>query len=78
MLNYLNGCEMKNIEADSADVAASFQQAVIDVLVNKATDAAIKSGGDCIAIAGGVAANSALRAALEDECNKNGIKMMLY
>ena len=75
VLNYLNGCEMKNIEADSADVAASFQQAVIDVLVNKATDAAIKSGGDCIAIAGGVAANSALRAALEDECNKNGIRL---
>ena len=75
VLNYLNGCEMKNIEVNVADVAASFQQAVIDVLVNKATDAAIKSGGNRIAIAGGVAANSALRAALEEECNKSGISL---
>lgn len=75
VLNYLNGCEMKNIEVNTADVAASFQQAVIDVLAERAISAALKSGGDRIAVAGGVAANSALRAAMEEACSKNGIEL---
>ena len=75
VLNYLNGCEMKNIEVNTADVAASFQQAVIDVLAEKAISAALKSGGDRIAVAGGVAANSSLRAAMEEACSKNGIEL---
>lgn len=75
VLNYLNSCEMKNIEINTADVAASFQQAVIDVLVTKAVNAAKKYGSSCIAVAGGVAANSALKASMEDNCQKNGIKL---
>lgn len=75
VLNYLNSCEMKNIEINNADIAASFQQAVIDVLVTRAVNAAKKTGDNCIAVAGGVAANSALRASMEENCHKNGIKL---
>lgn len=75
VLNYLNNCEMKNIEINTADVAASFQQAVIDVLVTRSVNAAKKSGSSCIAVAGGVAANSALKLSMEESCQKNGIKL---
>ena len=75
VLNYLNGCEMKNIEVNKADVAASFQQAVVDVLVERAVNAAKKLGDRRIAVAGGVAANSALRSAMKDKCNKEGIEL---
>lgn len=73
VLNYLNSCEMKGIEIHQADVAASFQKAVIDVLVEHSMDAVQKYGFDKFAIAGGVASNSGLRAALENECAKRRI-----
>jgi N6-L-threonylcarbamoyladenine synthase len=75
VLNYLNGCEMKGISVNTADVAASFQQAVIDVLVGRAVAAAKKLREDRIAVAGGVAANSALRQAMQEECDKEGIAL---
>ena len=73
VLNYLNSCEMKGIGIHQADVAASFQKAVIDVLVEHSMDAVQKYGFDKFAIAGGVASNSGLRAALETECAKRKI-----
>ena len=73
VLNYLNSCEMKGIQIHQADVAASFQKAVIDVLVEHSMDAVQKYGFDKFAIAGGVASNSGLRAALEAECAKRKI-----
>ena len=73
VLNYLNSCEMKNVEIHRADVAASFQKAVIDVLVEHSMDAVRKYGFDKFAIAGGVASNSGLRSALETECAKREI-----
>lgn len=73
VLNYLNGCEMKGIKVCQADVAASFQQAVVDVLVGRAVAAAKKLGEKRIAVAGGVAANSALRAAMQEQCDQAGI-----
>ncbi len=75
VLNYLNTCEMKNIEINTADIAASFQQAVIDVLVSRALRAANQLSNGQIAVAGGVAANSSLRASMQESCNKNGIKL---
>ena len=75
VLNYLNGCEMKGIEVNRADVAASFQQAVVDVLVGKAVSAAGKLGEKRIAVAGGVASNSALRAAMKQACDEAGIAL---
>ncbi len=73
VLNYLNGCQMKGIEINRADVAASFQKAVCDVLVEHAMIAVKESGLNKFAIAGGVASNSALRAAFEKACVERGI-----
>ena len=73
VLNYLNQCEMKNIEVNKADVAASFQKAVVDVLVDHSMKAVENYGFDKIAIAGGVASNSAIREAFSKECAKRNI-----
>lgn len=73
VLNYLNGCKMKGEPIKEADVAASFQKAVVDVLVEHAMLAVRESGLDKLAIAGGVASNGALRKAVEEACRKNGI-----
>lgn len=74
VLNYLNGCQMKGEEVNRADVAASFQKAVIDVLVEHSLHAVKEYGFDKFAIAGGVASNSSLREAFEKRCAKEGIK----
>lgn len=73
VLNYLNSCEMKGIEVNRADVAASFQKAVIDVLVEHSMEAIARNGLKKFAIAGGVASNSSLRAAFEEACGKRNI-----
>ncbi len=73
VLNYLNGCQMKGVEVNAADVAASFQKAVIDVLVEHGIHAVKQYGYDKFAIAGGVASNSSLRQAFEEECAKRNI-----
>ena len=73
VLNYLNGCKMKNIPIVQADVAASFQKAVVDVLVEHAMHAMEEYGFKKFAIAGGVASNSALRSAMEEACKKRGL-----
>lgn len=72
VLNYLNSCEMKGEEVNRADVAASFEQAVVDSLVSRTMHAAKETGYRKVAIAGGVAANSAIRSALKEACGKNG------
>lgn len=74
VLNYLNSCEMKGIEINTADVAASFQKAVIDVLVDHALAAVKEYGFSKFAIAGGVASNSSLREAFITECKKRQIE----
>lgn len=76
VLNYLNKAAMKNETVNPADVAASFQQAVLDVLVTKTIKAAEKENLSTILLAGGVAANSALREALSTEAKAKG--MMVY
>ncbi len=73
VLNYLNSCEMKGETVVPADVAASFQQAVIDVLVGHSMEALKRCGGDKLAIAGGVASNKHLREAMEEACRERGI-----
>lgn len=74
VLNYLNGCKMKHEPIVEADVAASFQKAVIDVLVEHAMKAVKEFGYDKFAIAGGVASNSSLRSAMQEACHRNGIR----
>jgi N6-L-threonylcarbamoyladenine synthase len=73
VLNYLNKMNMEGKEINKADVAAAFQEAVIDVLVEKAVSAALLKKSGKIAIAGGVAANSRLRERLSVEGDKRGI-----
>lgn len=73
VLNYLNGCQMKGEPVCQADVAASFQKAVTDVLVEHSVNAAKAYGFKKLAIAGGVASNSSLRAAFEKKCETEGI-----
>ena len=57
------------------DVAASFQEAVVDVLTDKAVRACRDSGIDTLVIGGGVAANSRLRAAAEERCGAAGVRL---
>ena len=74
VLNYLNGCKMKGETIVEADVAASFQKAVTDVLVGHAMDALDEYHMDKFAIAGGVASNGTIRQAMEEACREKGVK----
>jgi N6-L-threonylcarbamoyladenine synthase len=67
----------KHPDVATADVAASFQAAVVDVLVAKARRAAAQVGARGLVLGGGVAANSALREALLDACDEDGIRAFL-
>ena len=75
VLNYLNSAAQRGEELNNADVAASFQAAVVDVLVSKALQAAAKCGVKQIVLAGGVAANKDLKGKLQEECSKAGISL---
>ena len=74
VLNYINSAEMKGETINRADVAASFQKAVVEALVTRAISLAKETGMNQLAVAGGVASNSALRKALSEECDKNNIR----
>ena len=73
VLNYINSAEMKGETVNKADLAASFQKAVVDALVSRAIRLTKESGMNKLALAGGVASNSALRKTLKEECDKNAI-----
>ena len=74
VLNYINSCEMKGESFEPADIAASFQEAVVEVLVEHSMEAVDLYGVDKFAIAGGVAANQGLRKAMKEACEKKGIR----
>jgi N6-L-threonylcarbamoyladenine synthase len=67
----------KEPDASTADVASSFQRAVVDVLVTRAMAAAADVGARAVCLAGGVAANSLLRARIEQACGEAGIGAFL-
>ena len=75
VLNYINKAKMKGEEINPADVAASFQQAVLDVLVQKTVRAAVENGVSNILLAGGVAANGTLRDQLQTAANTHNIQV---
>lgn len=75
VLNYINKAKMKGIEINTADVAASFQQAVLDVLVQKTVHAAVQHNIDTILLAGGVAANGMLRDQLQEAAKLHNIQV---
>lgn len=73
VLNYINRAKMMGEEIPVPDLVASFQNAVVEALVSRATLAAKEYGYSRLAIAGGVASNSALREAMQAVCDKEGI-----
>lgn len=73
VLNYLNKATQKGEEVNQADLAASFQAGVVEVLVEKTLRAAKKTGTGSILLAGGVAANRSLRSTLEGRCRQEGL-----
>lgn len=75
VLNYINSEKQAGREINVPDVAASFQAAVLDVIVAKTVGAAVDMGKDKIVLAGGVASNSMLREMLRKECDKKGLKL---
>lgn len=75
VLNYINSEKQAGREINTADVAAGFQAAVLEVIVAKTVGAAMDMGKDRIVMAGGVAANSMLRQMMEKECSTGGIKL---
>lgn len=74
VLNYINGCKMKNELIVEADIAASFQKAVTQVLIDHAMMAVDEFGMNKFAIAGGVASNSTLRNGMKEACEKKGVR----
>ena len=74
VLNYINSLEMKGLPVPRADIAASFQKAVIEVLVAKAMEAVEETGMDTLVLAGGVAANSSLEQRLREAAAARGVK----
>ncbi len=75
VLNYINSCKQKDIEINLEDVAASFQAAVVDVLVEKTISAAKEKNTNIVAIAGGVASNEGLRDSLTKRCELEGLSL---
>ncbi|SCZ80540.1 tRNA (adenosine(37)-N6)-threonylcarbamoyltransferase complex transferase subunit TsaD [Acidaminobacter hydrogenoformans] len=76
VLSYLNQMKMKGEPIVIEDVAASFQEAVVDVLTDKAVAAALRSQVKTLVLAGGVAANSRLREVLDLKTKANGLRML--
>ena len=77
VINYAHGKEQKGEELPRADLAASFQSAALDILVEKAIQAAKEYNLKTVTVGGGVAANGYLREKLAKECEKNGLKLVL-
>ncbi|MBR6647551.1 MAG: tRNA (adenosine(37)-N6)-threonylcarbamoyltransferase complex transferase subunit TsaD [Clostridia bacterium] len=75
VINHLHKCEQKGEPINKADIAASFQKAVVDVLTKNTVKAAKDFGAYTVVLAGGVSANTALRNSFEDAAAKNGLKL---
>ncbi len=77
LINQVHKMRMKQEMLSDADVAASFQQAVVKQLVEKTMLAAEDTHADTVALAGGVASNSALRMRMNEACQKRGIRLVM-
>ena len=75
VLNYLNSQKMKGLDISVEDVAASFQRAIVEILVEKTIKCVLEREANRVVLAGGVAANSSLREHLRTECEKNNIDL---
>ena len=78
VLNHVRGLKTESIpEGTVADICASFQEAVVEVLVKKTIQAAKSAGVESIVVGGGVGANSALRHGLKEAADANGLRLFL-
>lgn len=77
VINYVHTQTARGIEINKADVAASFQHSAVDVLIEKALQAAKETGYKTIAISGGVGANEYLRKSLIESVSSTGLKLIL-
>ena len=73
-LNYLNSAKQAGVEINRADLAASYTEKIVSAVVKKTEMALLRDGSKKLAVAGGVAANSHLRAALETMCKKRKVE----
>ena len=76
-LNYLNGMQQKGIEVNRADMAAAYTHRIVEALTRKTDLALRQSGMKTLVLAGGVAANTHLRAALEELCKKRRVRLAM-
>lgn len=76
VINYLHKAEQRGEDINKADIAASFQNAVTDVLCEHTLEGALKNNAKTVAIAGGVAANTQLREKMTAVCGKHGIEVV--
>lgn len=76
-LNYLNSMEQKGSPINRADVAAAYTEKIVTAITYKAEQALRKTGMKTLVLAGGVAANSHLRAHLEGMCHANGVRLCM-
>lgn len=77
VINYCHTKEMKGEAWSKADVAASFQSAAVDILVQKTVEGAKERGVSTVTAGGGVIANGYLREKLTAACRKEGLKLVL-
>jgi N6-L-threonylcarbamoyladenine synthase len=77
VIRYLRKLEAAGDEPDLADVAASFQEAIVDVQVAKTLKAAAAEGLEQVVLAGGVAANTRLRARFQQACEEQGLRLLV-
>ena len=76
-LNYLNGMEQKGLAVDRADVAASYTARIVEAIAKKTALALRQTGLSTLVLAGGVAANSHLRAALGEVCTRRKVRLAM-
>ena len=74
---YVEKAEIDGVEINPADVAASFREAVVDVLLTKALDACERFGVPRLLLGGGVVANARLREVAQQRCNEKGIELRI-
>jgi N6-L-threonylcarbamoyladenine synthase len=77
VLNYVNSKKQAGLPISEADVAAGFQEAVIDVLAAKTRTALDKTEHKTLVLAGGVAANTALRKRMQGDCEASGVRLCI-
>lgn len=77
VINYCHTQEQKGLQVNRHDVAASFQKAAIDPLVQKTVESALRLGLDTVTAGGGVVANDYLRESISALCEREGIKLVL-